>query len=121
MMTLRNKLYATASIPSALGIAALYAATIATDSDDSKWLFRMGMTLVVTTVILARLTWISYHHRLMEDWVHQLNAKIHELETDQDLIRQDVESHLIVKAWSDAGLNSDAVRRRSMRLVPKEN
>jgi hypothetical protein len=115
MNTLRNRLYIAAGIPGTTGVVAFYLGCIASDSHSHFW-FRIGVTLAITATVLGRVTWLGYRNNRLEESNIQLTRRLSQLERELADMRDDVDSHLIVKAWRQAQPN-----RRHRHLTPLED
>lgn len=112
---LRNRLFVSVSLPTGLAFALLYLAAVA-GGDDGKWLFRMGITFAVCAFICGRITWISYHHRIMKYRIIAMENRIIEL-TKVDQVRGREIAEL--KQDIDAGAAAIAVQQAFGRVAQR--
>lgn len=116
MLTLRDRLLLTASLPCGSGIAALYLASIE-NGHDATALFRLGITLLVAAAVLSRMTWINWENKELATKVTDLSREIEDLRHDQESFRREVGARLAAKAWRKSGATCDDVARDKFRLI----
>lgn len=116
MMTLRNKLYATVSLPAGLAGALFYTMSLA-EGSDAKWQFRMAVTFLVAAVLFGCVTW-SVHsvQELVREFI-RLRQRVRDLEVSHDNMGQTVNSRLATQAWHAAGMTGTDARH--LWVVPE--
>lgn len=126
--TLRVCLLCTVSLPSGLGLASWFLASIHY-GQDAKELFRWGVVFLGIAVISGSVAWLrtnreerryedDIHH--LEDEVTHLAHKIGDLAVDQTDIRHDVNARLAAREWRRACEDTSRIRRLHL-LRPEEN
>lgn len=119
-MGLLKKLTTTVLVPAALGAALLYAATHA-DDGDAQWLYVMGswgVVMIMVAIAFGRIAYLKDHNRLLADQLVTLNRQVQAIENGQDDMQDDVDSHLLIKQWRQAGMTSADVRRSNgLRVI----
>jgi hypothetical protein len=104
--------------PIALGAALYYYTTTHVAKGDAEWLFRIGM-IVAVIVACGQIAWLKRDWNDLEKRVLAIEDKSAEMERTLRKVQNDVDKHLLVKEWYQAGMTGTAFEQHhNLRVIP---